>query len=525
MYWWKIGGGITLALLVFFGLLGYRILSAINSSGNDNKRVPFFTQLGHLVTSRDALLRGEAQDRINILLLGIGGAGHDGPLLTDTIMLASVQPSTGNVVLLSIPRDLAVEIPRYGIRKINNANAFGKELGYPGGGEQLAADVVAKTVGQPIHYYARVDFEGFKDIIDDLGGITVTVENSFTDAEYPTNNYGYQTIRFKAGAQQLDGDAALKYVRSRHGNNGEGSDFARSRRQQLVLESVRDKVFSLGTMLNPVKIGSVLSSLGSHTRTNLEVWEMLRLGKMIRGANQNNITSKVLDSAPEGLLKNATGLDGAFLLLPKDGTFRTVKAFTKNIFILPRFPSEQARITIRDESGRAGTGRLVASSLELLGFTAPTVETRAPATARASSVLIDYSKGLKPFTLNGLEDYLDTASVASTSLDALDALTAVNASSPSDTNAVAETGSPDFLIIIGKDFSPATTMTIPATTKTNVNSNKNTNASVNTNSNTNKNANGNVNKNSNTNTGGTNINATNLNANSSVLPDDSNINS
>ena len=129
-FWWKIGIALFVVIIGFIGLVGYRLVAAVNTTTNDNKKVSVLTQIGNLVGNRDALLKGEAEDRVNILLLGIGGEGHEGALLTDTIILASVQPSTGKVSMLSIPRDLAVELPQYGIRKINNANAFGKQLDY-----------------------------------------------------------------------------------------------------------------------------------------------------------------------------------------------------------------------------------------------------------------------------------------------------------------------------------------------------------------------------------------------------------
>ena len=501
MYWWKIAGSLVGIVIVFIGLVGYRILAAINTTVEGNKRVSVLTQLGHIVSNRDAQLKGEADDRVNILLLGIGGEGHDGPLLTDTIMLASVKPSTNQVVLLSIPRDLAVEIPRYGIRKINNANAFGKELGYPGGGEQLAADVVAKTIDQPVHYYARLDFAGFKDIIDSLGGITVNVEHSFTDAEYPTANYGYQTIRFKAGEQHMDGETALKFVRSRHGNNGEGSDFARSRRQQLVLEAVRDKTLSLGTLMNPIKIGNVLSSLGTHTRTNLEVWEILRLGKMVSNTTKDTIISKVLDSSPTGLLKNATGIDGAFLLLPNDGDFRAVKAYARDIFIAPHFATEAAKIVIRDESGHSGTAKTVSTSLESLGFLLPTIDQTGKPNADSITAIIDYTNGAKPNSLKGLEGYLGVTAVPSLALDSISSVPTYEVPSNTNSGTQAVTQPADFLIIIGKDFITASTAATyyngTSSIKTNTNSNKNSNTK---NTNTTVNKNGNVNKNSNVNT-------------------------
>lgn len=518
-YWWKMSGALVGVIIVFISLIGYRILAAVNTAGNGNKKISVFAQLGHLVSNRDAQLRGEADDRVNILLLGIGGEGHDGPLLTDTIMVASIKPSSRQVALLSIPRDLAVEIPRYGVRKINSANAYGKDLNYPGGGEQLASDIASKTLDIPIHYYARIDFAGFKEVVDALGGITVNVAQSFTDQEYPTANFGYQTIKFAAGSQHMNGDTALKFVRSRHGTNGEGSDFARSRRQQLVLEALRDKALSLGTIINPVKIGNVLGSLGSHTRTNLEVWEMLRLGRIASNVAKGDIMTNVLDSSvPNGFLKNITGLDGAFLLMPRDGTFRAVQTFAKNLFLMQKVKGDDPRVVIRDESGRSGTAKAVASSLESLGFPTPTVDTTSRANARSVTSVLDFTNGQKANALKILQDYLGVSAVPPNTLDSAAGLPMYLREANVNGKTSSTPESADFIVTIGKDFLLIkTTLQNGGAVRANINSNTNKNANANTNASKNSNKNSSTNANANGNApANVDVDTVNSNANVSV---------
>ncbi|MBI3572602.1 MAG: LCP family protein, partial [Candidatus Kerfeldbacteria bacterium] len=273
--------GIVIILLGLAGWIGYRAIAVVNTKKDGGQRVSFFQQLTHLVTASNQQLQGENDDRVNILLLGIGGPGHDGPYLTDTMIVASYKPSTRQLSLLSIPRDLVVNIPGYDYRKINNVLSFGRDIKYPGGGETLTTKVVSDLLGIPIQYYARVDFKGFAEVIDQVGGVNVTVDQAFTDSQYPTENYGYQTVWFKAGPQQMNGDLALKYSRSRHGNNGEGSDFARARRQQKVIFGLKERLLSFGTLVNPKKISDILGSLGSHSQTNMEVWEMARLAQLV----------------------------------------------------------------------------------------------------------------------------------------------------------------------------------------------------------------------------------------------------
>ncbi|MBI3963540.1 MAG: LCP family protein, partial [Candidatus Kerfeldbacteria bacterium] len=152
--------GLAVALLIAGASFGYRIVrsSSAISTATQSGLSGIITQIKYLVSSGDRPILGEREDRINVLLLGMGGVGHEGAYLTDTIIVASVKPSTHEVAMLSVPRDLYVPIPGYGWRKINNANAFGREQDYPGGGEALATAVVEEVTGLDVPYYARVDF-------------------------------------------------------------------------------------------------------------------------------------------------------------------------------------------------------------------------------------------------------------------------------------------------------------------------------------------------------------------------------
>ena len=330
----KIVISLFLVIFIILGFFSYRLIASKNGpktgfGQNLAEEIKMILDLKHLIIGSDKLLNGEREDRINILLLGIGGQGHNGPNLTDTVIIAGIQPSTQKIALLSTPRDLFVPIPGYGWRKINDANALG-EAEKKGSGPLLTQATVNQVFNLPIHYYIRADFKGFKKIIDDLGGITVLVDRSFTDGSYPTNNDLYQTVSFKAGWQKMDGDTALKYVRSRHGNNGEGSDFARSLRQQKVLEAIKNKIFSFSFILNPTKISAVLEDLGEDLKTNLEPWEMIKIIKFIKDTKKEDIVSKVLDNGPSGPLYSDTE-NGAYVLLPKTGDFSELQSIARNL--------------------------------------------------------------------------------------------------------------------------------------------------------------------------------------------------
>lgn len=345
-----------LFLLILLGILiigGYVTKGMTNEySPNDpNKYDPitlepkspdsFLKKITYFVFNKENQLYGYKEDRINLLLLGMSGLGHDGPFLTDTIIIASIKPSTGQIAMISIPRDLEVEIPGHGWRKINNASAFG-EAKKQNSGAEFATKIIEDIFDINIHYYARVDFTAFKEIIDEVGGITVNVENSFTDHMYPTDNYEYQTIKFYKGIQTMNGETSLQFSRSRHGNNGEGSDFARARRQQKIIFALKEKLLSFETLANPIKINNILKSLDNHITTNMEFSDMISLIKLIKTLGTDQVTTAVLDDSPQNYLQNGYSPDGTFILEPKSGNFDEIIQMIENIFI--------NGVTVRDDT-------------------------------------------------------------------------------------------------------------------------------------------------------------------------------
>lgn len=356
-------------LLVAFVVFSYQVLFTDNSITKIFAgKVGFFQQLNSLA-GNDGTLKGEAEDRINILLLGMGGKGHDGPYLTDTIILASIKPSTNKVSLVSIPRDLLVEIPGYGWWKINNANAFGEQTD-PTNGGALVKKVLSETLDMPIHYYVRIDFAGFEKFIDELGGLKVHVDNAFTDYQFPTDDYKYQVVSFEEGWQTMDGETALNFARSRHGNNGEGSDFARSKRQQKILQAVKERVLSYNLMLNPRKIQKLTSNLANHLKTDFEFWEVLKLAKTAKNLDTQNIVSYPIDDSPEGVLY-ATIVNDAYVLKPKGDSFSHIAYIVKNIFNtaqIEKTENETVKIEIRNGTTISGLASRNSTELKFKGY-------------------------------------------------------------------------------------------------------------------------------------------------------------
>ncbi len=359
---------LLIVLIIAFLVFSYQVLFTNNSvSEIFSGKINIFKQLNTLARE-GSRLQGENEDRINILLLGMGGAGHEGPYLTDTIILVSIKPSTKKIAMISIPRDLLVEIPGYGWWKVNNANAFGEQKS-PSHGAELAKTTLQQTFDQPIDYYVRVDFSGFEKIIDDLGGLKIFVDNGFTDYQYPTEDFKYQVVSFEQGWQTMDGDSALKFSRSRHGNNGEASDFARSQRQQKILQALKDRVFSYSFLLSPSKINKLTKELSNHLKTDMEPWEVVILAKLMEKVDTENIITKVLDDSPGGLLY-ASIVNDAYVLQPKGDDFAQIKYLIDNAFKTQETLEEKKTVfaEILNGTETPGLASTSAQELKLIGY-------------------------------------------------------------------------------------------------------------------------------------------------------------
>lgn len=337
----KIFLGLFILGIILATAFSYKAFSSTRDIFQGEKKSSLFSQFKRLMLSDDKKIKGEAEGRTNILLLGMGGEGHEGALLTDTVMVASIKyngKEKPNVALISIPRDLSVQYEN-GNYKINSI--YARAIQDKNLDQNKASDTLAHLVSQildiPIHYYVRVDFEGFKKIVDSLNGVDVNVKNSFYDPQYPTDDFGYQAVTFEKGQQTLDGEKTLQYARSRHGivtdgDGDEASDFARTNRQQQILEAIKNKAFSIFTFINPAKINSIFEAFGDHVRTNLEPSDMLRFFDLARNIHQDEIINKTIDDRDSGLLYSSTSYSGEYILLPKGNDFSEIQKFSKNIF-------------------------------------------------------------------------------------------------------------------------------------------------------------------------------------------------
>jgi len=220
------------------------------------------------------------------------------------MMVASLDPVARRAVVLSIPRDLWVFIPGYGEGRINTAYFYGELSG--GQGPALAKETVESNLGIPIDYYLRLDFEGFKEIVDTLGGVTIDVEAPIRDDMFPDDNYGYRTIYIPAGRQEMDGEMLLQYVRTRHG----GNDFERMRRQQQALRALAQRALDLDLLPRlPALINTALDAIS----TDIQPLEILALANLGNQIGLDGLETKAID---ESLTTSFVTLDGAQILLP-----------------------------------------------------------------------------------------------------------------------------------------------------------------------------------------------------------------
>jgi LCP family protein required for cell wall assembly len=296
-------------------------------------------------------------DRINVLLLGIDKR-DDEPIVgtrSDTIMLASIDPVTKSAALISIPRDLWVTIPGCTARQGCSGGQQRINVAHAVGGPEMAAQTVTADFGIPINFYARVDFRGFQQLIDGVGGVVIDVDWPVKDDEYPTPDYGYQRIYFGPGPQLMDGTTALQYARSRHGM----SDFARAGRQQKVLVSLRNRALQLNMLAHaPELVGIAQKALS----TDLTPVQMLSLAKLVSQIDRERITSLVIDS---NYVTPFKGQDGADLLQPNAPAIRRAIAATQKSAAHPEL---RAKVEVLNGSGTVGLGQKAADFLTAQGF-------------------------------------------------------------------------------------------------------------------------------------------------------------
>ncbi len=342
-----------------------RSLTATEWSGSDEQLSVSAIPLDTPVPITDLLPAWPGGDRLNVLLMGIDQRpGLAAPGRSDVIMIASVDPVQRKAVLISIPRDLWVEIPGHGEGRINSAYAYGELDGLEGAGPGLMKRTIEHNLGVRVDHYGELDFECFRRIIDILGGITIDVPGPIRDDRYPDDQYGYMKIYIPAGKQHMNGETALQYVRARH----QSSDFSRMRRQQQVLLAVRDKVLRLDIIAS---LPELIPLLGNTFSTDLRLDQLLGLANLATKIEPECVQLRVID---ESFTIPYLAPDGAQVLLPRPDA---IQAMLDELLHDLRTPSDpwdsqvaDPRVLVRADAERPGLAAEVADFLKRRGYDA-----------------------------------------------------------------------------------------------------------------------------------------------------------
>lgn len=312
---------VIIGIILLFAAAGVKFLKSAkniyeleNTSGTE-----IIQQFGQMVLGNDTPLLSDKDGGINILVLGIAGSGHGGENLTDTIIVLTISPDKKKLTISSIPRDLYVELPENNYwSKINSTYAYYRNKEDPKQGIKALSEEVKKVSGFSVNYYIMLDFDGFKKLIDAVGGIDYTLAEDLYDPAFPDSGTGYEPLFLKAGTYHLDGDLALKLSRSRHTTKG---DFSRIERQHQILKLLQQKLEDKKIWNNLFAVNEILNILSENVKTNIAIPEIQKLNEIAKNINSANIKSKIPNgSAETGLLYDAKAGD-ADVLLPRDPSY------------------------------------------------------------------------------------------------------------------------------------------------------------------------------------------------------------
>lgn len=432
----RAASGLLILLLLIGGFLGFKaFLRARQIFQGGGEALAWDCNLD------PSLLTGEGDGRVNFLLMGKGGPEQtDGPDLTDTIMIASIDPCNKEAGLLSIPRDLAVKMESGETSKINAVYALTKMSAEANGTSEEDADkqgidaiekIVEEVSGIPIHFYAMIDYRAFEQAVDAVGGVDVNVEEPvFENMLIHGKPY---TLDVEKGTQYFDGLRALAYSRSRY--TSARGDFSRSERQRELIVALREKIFSLGTFSNPIKISQLMDSFGGRVTTNIgvpdDVSKLYNVGQEI---DASRIKSVSLVDEPNVLIQSGSFGGLGSIQVPVAGihNYEEINKFVRTTFVDGFIKSESPEIVILNGTTVPSLAKRKSEELKGYGYNV-VQEGDAPNKDVTSTILVDLKKKDTKYTKRYLELRFGTTAVT----DLPDGIT------PPETA--------DFVIIVGQN--------------------------------------------------------------------------
>ncbi|MBE7434824.1 MAG: LCP family protein [Anaerolineales bacterium] len=394
-----------------------------NQSSSDLPALPDPATANNLPVELSApemeLLKWDGASRINIAFFGLrgdDGQGEGCPTCTDTIMVLTVDPVTKTAGMLSIPRDMWVNIPGAGYSRINTAWAIGENAKLPGGGPQLAMQTVSQFIGVPIHYYVQVDFGTFVSFINLIGGIDVYVEERMV---LDPLGAGQDHFVLKPGDyRHLTGPRALAYARCRHESQGcSGGDVGRAKRQQQVILAIRDKVLEGETFATLItQAPQLYAEFSSGIHTNLSLEDAIQLAVLAKDIRVDDIKRGVIDSTMANPADTTINGVQANVLRPVPDLIRILR---DEIFVpggplspmaqgdpVALMQSDQAKVRIINNTYTAGLEQRTATLLTAQGM--QVVEYGVPTGASNTTKIILYSSKL--YALRYLTELLGVGS-------------------------------------------------------------------------------------------------------------------
>jgi len=364
-------------LVVGGGVFAWKTGSILNRISNGDGGM--LSSLLHSLPGVKDELKGEADGQVNIALLGMRGEGVEGGgTLADTIIVVSIRPADNKISMISVPRDLYVTVPgTQDKQKINAVHAYGEQKGR-GQGLQDMKTILSEVTGLDVAYVSSINFEGFKQLVDSIGGVVFHLDAPFSESmqfnephvcdsffTVPTGKFEDKTVKYfsktdniyktrivasyplcsaptvtlecggdftlPAGDVTLNGDQALCLSRSRVTS----SDFERAKRQQLIIQAIKDKLLTAGTLTDFSKLNSILENLGENVRTDMQAWEMKRFYELYTEMTNPQVYQRVLENSEEGMLYNPPANGAGYILLPIGDSYDKIHDLVKNIFTLP----------------------------------------------------------------------------------------------------------------------------------------------------------------------------------------------